>query len=30
MNQREKDRIECRHSIKSFEGMGSRSHDLGA
>ena len=23
-------RIESRHSIKSLEGMGSRSHDLGA
>ena len=23
-------RIESRHSIKSFEGMGSSSHDLGA
>ena len=23
-------RIESRHSIKSFEGMESRSHDLGA
>ena len=23
-------RIESRHYIKSFEGMGSRSHDLGA
>ena len=23
-------RIESRHSIKSMEGMGSRSHDLGA
>ena len=25
-----KERIESRHSIKSLEGMGSRSHDLGA
>ena len=23
-------RIECRHSIKSLEGIGSSSHDLGA
>ena len=24
------ERIKCRHSIKSLEGMGSRSHDIGA
>ena len=23
------ERIESRHSIKSFEGLGSRSHDMG-